>query len=356
VINDLATDQRVHKHCLGLQANGYEVLLIGRTHAGCLPLLSRPYATHRMRLPFDKGVLFYASFNLALFFQLLFRKADLLFSNDLDTLVPNFLVSRLKNIPLIYDSHEYFTEVPELVGRPFVRSVWARLEQFILPKLQHIFTVSLPIADAYAQKYGVCIRVIRNVPMLSQAETMAPADPPVILYQGSVNVGRGIDLAIRSMQHLDGVVLHIAGTGDVMDEMRRLAHHLGLEDRVVFLGRLPFDELATITRTASIGISLEESLGLNYQFALPNKLFDYIHAGVPVLVSDLPAMRDLVTEHGVGEVLSSRQPELLAQQLRRMLSGEQQQLWRANCATAAKKLNWREEVKEMDMVLKKLHG
>lgn len=309
-----------------------------------------------MWLPFDGGPLFYASFNLALFFHLMFRKADLLFSNDLDTLLPNFLVSRWKGSTLIYDSHEFFTEVPELVHRPFVRSVWARLERFLLPKLRHLFTVSRPIADAYAQKYGVRFQVIRNVPMLSEAEPTAPTDPPIILYQGSVNVGRGIDLAIGAMQHLDDAALHIAGTGDVMDEMIRLALQLKVQHKVVFLGRIPFDELAAITRRAAVGISFEESIGLNYQYALPNKLFDYIHAGIPVLVSDLPSMREVVDAYEVGEVLLSRQPEQVAAQLQQMLDKDRQHVWRANCQAAAQILNWQLEVRPMTEILTEING
>jgi len=343
VTNDLVTDQRVHRHCLTLQDAGFDVLLIGRKHHGSLPITERSYRTHRMWLPFDRGPLFYASFNIALLFQLLFRRADLLFSNDLDTLLPNFLASRMKRSPLIYDSHEFFTEVPELAHRPRTRAVWERLEGMLVPRLEHAFTVSPAIAEAYRDKYGVEFRVIRNMPLLREMPEANPEQPPVILYQGAVNLGRGIDLAIRAMQHLDGAVLRIAGTGDVLEEMQHLMRELNLTDRVQFLGRVPFDQLADITRTASIGLSIEEDFGLNYRYALPNKLFDYTHAGIPVLVSDLPAMRGIVEEHGVGEVLLSRTPEHLAKRLKSMLDERRQAAWRANCRIAAKQLNWQME-------------
>ncbi|MGB1317211.1 MAG: glycosyl transferase group 1, partial [Flavobacteriales bacterium] len=131
VINDLSTDQRVHKHCMMLTGLGYNVLLIGRQKSDSVPLDKRGYETHRMQLPFERGPLFYASYNLALCFNLLIRKSNLLFSNDLDTLLPNFLVSRIIGKKLIYDSHEFFTEVPELVNRPKVQSVWRKLESWI---------------------------------------------------------------------------------------------------------------------------------------------------------------------------------------------------------------------------------
>ena len=356
VINDLATDQRVHRHCLTLQAKGFDVLLIGRVLKGSPALAQRSYVAHRMALPFQRGPLFYATFNMALFFQLLFRRADLLFANDLDTLLPNFLISHLKGSRLIYDSHEYFTEVPELVHRPRIRAIWLRLEHMLVPRLKHAFTVSAPIAKAYKEKYGVNFQVMRNMPVLEEEAPAVSASPPVILYQGAVNVGRGIDLAIRAMQHIDNAVLHIAGSGDVEREMQQLVTQLRLQHRVHFLGRIPFAKLASITRTASIGISFEEKFGLNYEYALPNKLFDYIHAGVPVLVADLPAMAAIVRENGVGEVLLSRDLKDVAQQLQGMLDAEKQAEWRKSCHLAALRLNWQEEVKALERTLDTIYG
>jgi len=355
VINDLATDQRVHRHCLTLQAKGYDVLLIGRVHRGSGPLPDRAYSTYRMWLLFDRGPLFYAWFNVGLFFQLLFRRCDLYFSNDLDTLLPNFIVSKLKGKPLIYDSHEYFTQVPELVHRPRVQAIWSALEKAIVPRLKHPFTVSAAIAEAYQRQYGVKFQVLRNLPLLQEFKEVQPVQPPVILYQGAVNVGRGVDLAIRAMAFVDHAVLHIAGTGDVIEEMKQLSRDLKLENRVVFLGRIPFEKLAGFTQRASIGISIEESLGLNYQYALPNKLFDYIHAQVPVLVANLPAMAQLVKQYEVGQILVSREPEQVAAQLVAMLDTDKQHEWRANCRQAALHLNWQKEVTVLEQLLDSFH-
>ena len=331
------------------------MLLIGRVHHGSGPLPGRAYNTYRMWLLFDRGPLFYVWFNIGLFFQLLFRRCDLYFSNDLDTLLPNFIVSKLKGKPLIYDSHEYFTQVPELVHRPRIQAIWRSLEKVIVPLLKYTFTVSQAIADAYQQQYGVKFQVLRNLPLLAESKAIQPAYPPVILYQGAVNVGRGVDLAIRAMAFVDHAVLHIAGTGDVIEEMKQLSRDLKLENRVVFLGRIPFEKLAGFTQRATIGISIEESLGLNYQYALPNKLFDYIHAQVPVLVANLPAMAELVTQYEVGQILVSRNPEQVAAQLVAMLDADKQHEWRANCRTAALHLNWQKEVTVLEQLLESVH-
>lgn len=153
VTNDLSTDNRVHRTCTVLQELGYEVLLVGRQLPGSLPL-ERPYVTKRMRLIFRKGPLFYAEYAKRLFLLLLFSRHDLVVANDLDTLLPSFLVARLRGKKLVYDSHEYFTEVPELEGR-FARKVWLAIERWIFPKLEHVITVNDSIANAYRERYGV---------------------------------------------------------------------------------------------------------------------------------------------------------------------------------------------------------
>ena len=164
VTNDLVSDNRVHKVCTTLTKMGFLVLLIGRKLPKSITLNSRNYDTKRLNLMFKKGLLFYAEFNFRLFLFLLFSKSDVLLSNDLDTLTANFLVSKLKKKPLVYDSHEYFTEVPELINRPKVQRVWEWLESKIVPKIKHAYTVCDSIANVYKKKYGVSFKVVRNIP------------------------------------------------------------------------------------------------------------------------------------------------------------------------------------------------
>ena len=292
VINDLSTDQRVHKHCTLLGQKGFDVLLIGRTTSSSAPLAERAYRTHRMRLPFETGPLFYACFNISLFFHLLLRRSDLLFSNDLDTLLPNFLVSRLQQKKLIYDSHEYFTEVPELVNRPRVQSIWKSIEDRILPKLKVALTVNHSIAQLYSDKYGIKMHVLRNIPqrktsisVRTKAELGLPENVPLLILQGSgINIDRGAEELMQAMQFVPDATLLILGSGDVVEDLKRSAKELGLESRVLFKGRMPYDEMMSHTRLADIGLTLDKDTNVNYRFSLPNKLFDYIHAECLFLV------------------------------------------------------------------------
>ncbi len=346
VSNDLVTDQRVARVCHTLVDSGYEILLIGR-HSSKNLALKTPYQTTRLKVPFSRGFLMYAFFNIQLFFRLLFQKKDILLANDLDTLLPNFLVSKLQGKPLVFDSHELFSEIPELVDRPFTKSIWRYLEKIIIPKIRYGYTVSDSIADYYQSKYKVNFLVIRNVPettkeSLTEYSLAIPDKKKVILYQGAINEGRGLELMIEAMFHIEDAVFMLVGEGDIEDELMTKVKELGLDKKVVFLGRLQPAVLRTISPQAAIGVSLEEDLGLNYRYALPNKLFDYIHAGLPVVVSDLPEMKRIVEHYDVGEVLVERTPKVLASLLIQLMEKGKAH-YKPSLSRAIQELNWETE-------------
>ncbi len=348
VTNDLVTDQRVHRHAMALHEKGVKVILVGRKLGNSLPLLDRPYATHRLHLIFNKGPLFYAEINIRLFFFILFKKCDWLLANDLDTLMPNYIASRLLSRRLIYDSHEYYTGVPELDGRLVVRGVWRAIERWILPKLETTFTVNHSIAKLYKQEYGVSMGVVRNIPdakepvqFKTRADLGWPVDSRVILFQGSgINVDRGGEEALQAMQYVKGAVLYFIGGGDVIGKLKQMSQSLKLETKVRFIDRVPPDQLFQYTLNADLGLSLDKGTNINYRYSLPNKLFDYIHAGVPVLVSDLPEVAAIVREYNVGLVSDSHEPEALGKLITEMLNSDKRAQWHENLKRAALQLNW----------------
>jgi glycosyltransferase involved in cell wall biosynthesis len=363
VTNDICTDQRVNRVAASLLKLNLEVVVVGRKHSRSLDLPPLSFIAKRFNLFFSRGFLFYAEYNFRLFWFLMFNKADLLVANDLDTLPGVFLAARLKKRKLVYDSHEYFTEVPELIGRNRVKKIWERIEAMILPKIILATTVSGSIAMVYREKYGIEMEVILNLPyriekMLATADNLKNNGEMIILYQGSLNKGRGLELAIRAMQHVDHAKLVLIGAGDLDDELRNLTADLLLHDRVVFMGRMLPQELIQYTRQADLGISLEENLGMNYRFALPNKLFDYIQARVPVLVSDLPEMAAVVRHYQIGMVCSTTVPEELASRITAILSDKAGlAVWKANLEHAARELCWEnEEHKLLELYRKALYG
>jgi glycosyltransferase involved in cell wall biosynthesis len=352
VTNDLVTDNRVHKVASSLQKMGFDILLVGRKLPESKPITNRTYKTHRMKLLFRKGPLFYAEYNIRLLLFLLFRKAGILLANDLDSLPANYLASVLKRTILVYDSHELFTEIPELISRPKVRSIWYKIEKSILPKIKHAYTVSESIAAIYRQKYGVPFKVVRNLPErtekapVSYATDLRTDDRLIILYQGALNIGRGLEYAIKAMTYTDGARLIIAGDGDIAVPLKQLTVDLGLVDRVTFLGKIPLEDIKFITTQADLGLSIEEDMGLNYRFALPNKLFDYIQQQIPVMVGDLPEMRKIVDNYQIGMILKSHEPQQMAEQFHEALFDEEKRnTWKANLKIAANELCWENEEK-----------
>ena len=146
VINDYVGDQRIQRIAGYLHEQGHEIEIVGRILPDSLPVNHFLYKVTRLNLFFIKGKFFYLEFTIRLFCYLLFQKTEILVANDLDTLLPNFLISRFKKKKLIYDSHEYFTQVPELIHRPATQKIWLAIERFIFPKLKYVYTVNASIA------------------------------------------------------------------------------------------------------------------------------------------------------------------------------------------------------------------
>ena len=325
VTNDLVTDQRVHRVCTTLKQNGYTVKLVGREYSKSKPI-ERHYRTERMRLLFHRTFLFYAEFNIRLFFYLLFDRTDIYLSNDTDTLLANYLASVIRRKPLVFDAHEIFPEVPEVTDRPFVKNVWTKIEDLIFPRLKNTYTVSDSIAEYYNAKYRINMQVVRNIPMkkvktirmVSKASPISVRGKKIILYQGAVNAGRGIEWMIDAMPFLNSYVFYVVGEGDKLKEFQEKVKRMHLTDKVIFTGRVPFEDLSTYTVHADIGINLLENWGLSYYYSLPNRIFDYIQDGIPILSCDFPEIRKIITRYKTGMLINNYDPQHIASTIKRM--------------------------------------
>ena len=346
VTNDLGNDQRVHREAMTLQEMGFEVCLVGRKRKASTALVPRSYSTKRLAFFFESGKWFYLAYAFKMFWWLLFQRADAFWANDMDTLLPNFLVAKIRGKKLIYDSHEYWTEVPELVNRPGTRKVWLWLEKQLFPKVDRAITVNQSIADIYQKGYQIPVGVFRNLPFRTLESIENGPKATILMYQGALNLGRGIELMMDTMEYLPEYQLWIAGYGSFEQELQAYASKCEWKARIQFKGFVEPEALKKMTREAKLGLSLEEDLGASYHFALPNKLFDYLQAGLPVLVSALPEMKAVVSEYQVGEVLvmTERAPKLVAKQIRGLCENEAKyQELVGNTQKAAKILNWENE-------------
>jgi glycosyltransferase involved in cell wall biosynthesis len=352
VINDLVTDQRIAKTADVLVDLGFEVLMVGRRKFDSPRMPQRNYETIRMQLLWEKGPFFYAEYNIRLFFLLLSRPADLLVSNDLDTLLPNYLVHKIKRVPIIFDSHEYFTETPELVHRPKVQRIWKWIEKMIVPKLKHCITVNTSIAELFEVKYHIPFKVVRNIPQRREKidipkrkELELPEDRYILLLQGSgINIQRGAEEAVEAMQYIDNVLLLIVGGGDVLPVLKNMVSELKLESKVKFVGRQTPEKLFGFTANSDLGLTIDKDTNINYRYSLPNKLFDYIHAGVPVLASPLVEIKNIIQHYEVGEFITSHDPHHIAETINSLFSDEARlKKYKLNTIKASEELDWEKE-------------
>jgi glycosyltransferase involved in cell wall biosynthesis len=349
VTNDLATDQRVRRVCEVLHEIGFEIVLIGRKLPGSLAV-NRPYKTVRFDLPFVRGAGFYISYQIRLFWFLLFSPKGVLLSNDLDTLLPNFLISKLKRVTLVYDTHEYFCGVPELQNRPTVRRIWLAVERWIFPKLKHVFTVNQSIAVLYERDYGVRPMVFRNIgnrlanpKFKTRQELGLPNDQVICINQGTgINMDRGMEEFVEALPLLGDVVLLLVGSGDVIPKLKGRVAEMNLADRVIFVDKLPYEDMLHYTANADIGLSLDKPTNINYRFSLPNKLFDYIQCGIPVLASDLPEVAQIVKGYEVGICVTGHASDQLVAGVKALLEKNNPTL-KANIKKAGSELHWEAE-------------
>ncbi len=359
VSNDLATDNRVLKVCNTLYDLGYLPHLVGRLLPTSIEMPLLPFPCTRMKLIFNRGPLFYAELNLRLFFFLLFSKAGRIHANDLDTLLPAWLVARLRRLDLVYDTHEYFLGVPEIQKRPIVKKVWGMIESFIFPRLKSVITVNQSIAGLYEKEYGVKVSVMRNIPQKQDDAIHAVAresigvqdsDFLLILQGAGINVDRGAEEAVQMMRYLDDVKLIIAGSGDVIDQLKQLSQNEGIRGKVIFLPKMKYSELMRVTASCNLGLTLDKDSNINYRFSLPNKLFDYMHAGIPVLASNLPEVSRVIHEFGFGIITNTHEPEAMARMIKELKDNhELMTQMRQACVRATNQLNWQNEAKVLNM-------
>jgi glycosyltransferase involved in cell wall biosynthesis len=352
VTNCICNDQRVLKIAGVVSRLGCDIEIIGRKSGDCCNKDSVPFRTKRFRMFFKRGFLFYAFFNIRLFIFLLLNKYDLLVSDDLDTLLPNYLISKLKRLPLVYDSHEYFTGVPEIQKRPFVKGVWKGIEKLIFPRLTYVMTVSDSIALQYENEYHIRPLTVRNcsvktayITPFTRQELEIKSDDLLLILQGTgINIDRGGEELIEAVSITEKVFLLIIGSGDEYERLILKAAKLQLSDRVKFFPKVPWHILMKYTRSADAGISLDKNTNLNYLFSLPNKLFDYMSAGIPVIATDLPEIAKIVNEFRCGILVAKPDPEEISKAIikirdNRVLLDE----LKTNAFAAAESINWEKE-------------
>lgn len=343
VSNDLTFDRRVEKTCDLWTNKGWQLSLVGVLKEHSIAL-DRCYRTERLRTFFEKGAGFYVVLQVKLFFYLMFHSADVIWANDLDTLLPARIVGKLKGIPVIYDSHELFTEGEGLTGRPIAKGVWKLVERICFPGLNRVVTVNDSIAAIFMKRYNNDVQVVRNVPVgnreaIQPLDVVLPEGKKIILQGAYIDPDRGGEELVEAMQFIPSVNLIVVGSGRAIPAMKSSAG-----DNVFFFDRMPHDKLRSITAACDLGLSLDKPAHDNYKYSLPNKLFDYWQVGIPVLASPMIEVEKLILKYDAGRILRSWSPREIATQIEEILNSAHYTVWKNNTRLAAEENTWEKEV------------
>jgi glycosyltransferase involved in cell wall biosynthesis len=353
VTNDLNYDQRMIRICTSLANAGYDVTLVGFKKKKSKPLVQRPFKQVRLPIIVEQGKLMYVHYWLNLFFYLLFRKADILCAIDLDTILPVYYASRIRGRKRVYDAHEIFTDLKEVISRPAVHKMWLWIGKHTVPHFRTGYTIGDCYAEEFKKRYGVSYGVVRN------ATVLKPVDIPekkerFILYQGWVNVGRCFEQLIPAMRYVDAQLI-VCGEGNFYAEAKALAEQFGVSHKIAFKGYIPPAELSFYTIRAYIGITLFEDTSLSNRLSLANRFFDYMHYAVPQLCIKYPEYERINEQYEVADLIADPTPETIAAELNKMLTDEGYYLrLEQNCLLAREKYCWQEEEKKLLDIYKQL--
>ena len=242
----------------------------------------------------------------------------------------------------MYDAHEYFSQLDEVISRPRIYRFWHRIEKRMIPKFKNGYTVCDSLAEEFKKNYNANYKVVRNVPSFNDSNEQIRSED-VILYQGAVNKGRGLDKLALAMKTINAK-LWVCGNGNFMDEMRSVVQANDLPGKVVFFGMLPPEELKKKTAQAYIAVNPFERTGLNQYLSLSNKFFDYIHAGIPQVTMNYPEYKKINVQFRIAELIDGLDPETIANAINKILNNKELYLQlKQNCFVSKQELNWQKE-------------
>jgi glycosyltransferase involved in cell wall biosynthesis len=361
VMSDYSNDPRVLREARTLRDDGHDVTVIALWKPGmAYHEYDGSIRIVRVLSRFWKGSkLIHLGYLIAAFPRAISCHSQIYHAHDLNTLLVGYLAGRLQRGILIYDSHELATEIYGLTHKPINRFLWRLLERFLIHRVDLVITVNQYIAEELVRRYAIQRpQVILNASPLPKDSEHHPGDQHVrkmVVYQGGLVPGRGLPTLIEAAARLPHTSWVMVGRGPLEGELRRKAHERGVSDRVHIVTNLSLGESSQYAAMADVALCVIPDTCLNNRLATPNKLYSAIAAGVPIVVSDLPAMGSLVKEFGIGLVVDPTNPEKIAEAVSRILYDEdlRAQLL-ANVERARLTYNWEVESSKLIGMYRKL--
>lgn len=297
---------------------------------------------------------FYLKFIWYLKLKLFSTKASIIFAEDIYTLPFAVIFGKLKRAKIYYDSRELFGYLAGLKDKKLKQAVWKSIEKFFIKKADYVIVTGQMDGEFLQKEFGIKkVIPLRNLPRYYKPELhldlhshlRIDKSKKIIIYQGVLLKGRGIEKVFSVLNELPNHVFVIAGGGEYEQHYKQLAEQMNLTEQVFFLGKLTQENLPQVTASVDVGVALIENLSTSYYYALPNKLFEYIMAKVPVIVSNLPQMKEIVDKYDVGFAVNIDNKDELVSVIKKL--SEDANLYESkkqNCRIASQELNWEKEV------------
>jgi len=314
----------------------------------------------------NNSLLFYSLFILSLFRRLFLSNSKIYLAEDVYTLAPVVFFAKLKNAKILDNSRELYGFLAGLREKMKTQQVIAAIEKRFIKYVDLVVTTGEMDSEFIEEYYNLeKSLVLRNLPKYKKIENPVnlrkklnlPEDSIILLYQGVVLEGRGIIKVIHQIGNFKKLVLVVLGDGAFKEKFEAESKARGVSNQVFFYGRVPHEELLDYTAGADFGLALIENISKSYYYALPNKLFEYIMAGVPVISSNLPQMKNIIDRYSTGVCVDPENDEELNDVFEQIQNGSLEiEEAKENCSKAALELNWEEEYKKLAVTLYKLLG
>ncbi len=288
--------------------------------------------------------------------------ADVYLATDLYSLPAAVSAGRRKIV--WYDSRELYSDLSTLQGKPLRRTFWRMVEKKYSRHAKMVTTVNESIASILRDRFPR-VEVIRNYPLSvrhERDETFrrrcgVPPAKFLLLSQGGLQKGRGAFVILDAIQSRVDASIVFLGDGPLQGEIAAYAEILGMRERVCFLPAVPVHDLPVYTASADIGLCVIENLGRSYYLSLPNKLFEYIMACVPVVASDFPELGAVVREEEVGCTCDPGKPESIRAAIDKLLDDRKTyEKCKEACVSARNRFKWEREEKALRQIAKELTG
>jgi glycosyltransferase involved in cell wall biosynthesis len=296
---------------------------------------------------------FYLKFIWHIKLKLFSTGASIIFAEDIYTLPFVVIFGKLKRAKIYYDSRELFGHLAGLKDKKFKQLFWKWIEKFFINKVHYVIVTGQLDGEFLNKEYGINnLILLRNLPRYYKPELnfnlraylQIKPEKKIILYQGVLLKGRGIEKVFSVLKELPDFIFAIAGGGEFETHYQKLADQMNLTDQVFFIGKFSQEDLPKITASADIGVALVENISTSYYYALPNKLFEYIMAEIPVIVSNLPQMKEVVEKYDVGFAIDVENQIELITAIKKLTDPNLYESKKQNCHIASQELNWEKEV------------